>query len=139
MIGHLTGKIVTCSPGHVLLVVTGVGYNLHIPLSTFYTLSSGGNASVILHVHTHVREEALQLYGFARLEERSAFERLISISGVGPRLALAILSGIGVDELRAAVESQLFPRFHSPARVRSFVAPVLAAREKRISCKFSGE
>jgi Holliday junction DNA helicase RuvA len=80
-----------------------VGYAVQIPLSTFYALSDAGRAPVSLHVHTHVREDALQLYGFASPEERSAFEMLIGISGVGPRLALAILSGIGVDELREAV------------------------------------
>ena len=106
MIGRLTGKLLSCSPGQVLIDVTGVGYDIHIPLSTFYTLSGGTGATVSLHVHTHVRAEALQLYGFASPEERTAFERLIAISGVGPRLALAILSGIGADELRAAVLCQ---------------------------------
>jgi Holliday junction DNA helicase RuvA len=103
MIGRLTGRIVDCTPGQVLLDVTGVGYNLQIPLSTYYNLSSAGGSKVSLHVHTHVREDALQLFGFSSLDERAAFEQLISISGVGPRLALAVLSGIGVDELRETV------------------------------------
>jgi len=106
MIGQLTGKILRCSPEQVVLDVSGVGYNVHIPLSTFYTLSSGTGSTVSLHVHTHVREDAFHLYGFANQEERAVFERLIGISGVGPRLALAILSGIGVDELRTAVQNQ---------------------------------
>jgi Holliday junction DNA helicase RuvA len=106
MIGRLTGKILHCSPGQVLLDVTGVGYEVQIPLSTFYKLSEGAGSVVSLHVHTHVREDALQLYGFSSSDERIAFGRLIAISGVGPRMALAILSGIGVDELRQAVYHQ---------------------------------
>ena len=108
MIGRLTGTILEYSPNEVLLDVAGVGYALQIPLSTFYAIS-GGNGSgkrASLHVHTHVREDTLQLYGFAELRERAVFEQLIAISGVGPRLALAILSGIGVAELGSAVERQ---------------------------------
>ena len=106
MIGRLTGTILDCAPGQVLLDVSGVGYALQIPLSTFYVLAEGSGRPASLHVHTHVREDALLLFGFASLEERGAFERLITISGVGPRLAIGILSGIGVDELRIAVEQQ---------------------------------
>jgi Holliday junction DNA helicase RuvA len=88
----------------VVLDVGGVGYDVEIPLSTFYVLAEGGRgAPVSLYVHTHVREDALQLYGFNAVDERTQFRRLIGISGVGPRLALAILSGIGVDELERAV------------------------------------
>jgi Holliday junction DNA helicase RuvA len=103
MIGRLTGRIVHRLPDAVLVDVGGVGYEVRIPLSTFYALATDGGSPVSLHVHTHVREDALQLYGFASRAERSAFEQLIAISGVGPKLALGILSGIGVDELRAAV------------------------------------
>jgi Holliday junction DNA helicase RuvA len=106
MIGQLTGKILDCTPGQVLLDVTGVGYDVRIPLSTFYALSAGEGSVVSLHVHTHVREDALQLYGFASRDERSAFALLIGISGVGPKMALAILSGIGVEELRESVHRQ---------------------------------
>lgn len=106
MIGQLTGKLLGCSPGRVLLDVSGVGYDVHIPLSTYYTLSGNSGSVVSLHVHTHVREDTLQLFGFARRGERAVFEILIGISGVGPKLALAILSGIGVDELRETVLEQ---------------------------------
>jgi Holliday junction DNA helicase RuvA len=106
MIGQLTGKILDCTPGQVLLDVTGVGYDVRIPLSTFYALSAGEGSVVSLHVHTHVREDALQLYGFASRDERSVFALLIGISGVGPKMALAILSGIGVEELRESVHRQ---------------------------------
>ena len=83
--------------------VGGVGYEVQIPLSTFYELAADTGATVSLRVHTHVREDALLLFGFSTEDERTVFEQLISISGVGPRLALAILSGIGVCELREAI------------------------------------
>ena len=102
MIGRLTGTIAECSPGSVVLDVGGVGYSLQIPLSTFYALKEGNGTQATLHVHTHVREDALLLFGFASAEERLAFERLIAISGVGPRTALAVLSGIGVEDLERA-------------------------------------
>jgi len=103
MIGRLSGIVLTTTPDQLILDVAGVGYQLSIPLTTFYRV---GNAQglVSLHVHTHVREDAIQLFGFWSEGERSTFERLISISGIGPRLALAVLSGIGVDELRRAID-----------------------------------
>jgi len=104
MIGRLSGRLVDCEPGSAVLDVGGVGYELRIPLSTYYRLSARPDPAV-LFVHTHVREDALALFGFATREERTGFERLISISGVGPRMALAVLSGIGVEDLfRAVVE-----------------------------------
>jgi Holliday junction DNA helicase RuvA len=103
MIGRLRGTILECTPGQVLLDVSGVGYDVQIPLSTFYALSGGSGSVISLHIHTHVRAEALQLFGFESSEERSVFELLIAISGVGPKMALAILSGIGVDELHETV------------------------------------
>jgi Holliday junction DNA helicase RuvA len=104
MIGRLKGVLIESSPGRVVLDVSGVGYEVQIPLSTFYELPEPGDASSVqLHIHTHVRAEALLLYGFASPEERRAFELLIAISGVGPRMALAFLSGIGVQELTLAV------------------------------------
>jgi Holliday junction DNA helicase RuvA len=107
VIGRLSGTLLERAPGRVVLDVAGVGYEVQIPLSTFYGLpeaASGGR--VTLYIHTHVRAEALQLYGFGERDERRAFERLIGISGVGPRLALAILSGIGVRDLAVAVRAE---------------------------------
>ena len=103
MIGRLSGTVLTTTPDQLILDVAGVGYQLSIPLTTFYRL---GNAQglVSLHVHTHVREDAIQLFGFWSEGERSTFERLIAISGIGPRLALVVLSGIGVDELQRAID-----------------------------------
>lgn len=104
MIGRLTGTVIDCSPGDLLLDVSGVGYALRIPLSTYYyVIQQTAGTSVSIHVHTHVREDTLQLYGFGAVDERTTFQRLITISGVGPRIALAILSGIGTSELRVAV------------------------------------
>ena len=103
MIGQLTGKVVSRAPDRVVVDVSGVGYDLRIPLSTFYALPRDAGSLVSLQVHTHVREDALQLYGFSSRDERAAFELLIGISGVGPRMALAILSGMEVAELRATV------------------------------------
>ena len=84
MIGRLSGRLLVCQPGELLLDVDGVGYEVQIPLSTYYQMTGHGTADgVTLHVHTHVREDALQLFGFATLDERGAFEKLIAISGVG--------------------------------------------------------
>jgi Holliday junction DNA helicase RuvA len=87
----------------VIVDVQGVGYEVHVPLSTYYDVGDEA-ADVALHVHTHVREDALQLYGFLTALEQQVFERLISISGIGPRLAIAVLSGIEPRELIGAVQ-----------------------------------
>lgn len=113
MIGRLSGKIVEREPGRVLLDVGGVGYAVQISLNTFYRLCEETGSETTLHVHTHVREESLDLFGFATRDERSSFELLIGISGVGPKLALSILSGIGADELKSAVAQQDRPRLQS--------------------------
>ena len=110
MIGRLTGFIVECEPTSLLLEVGGVGYALDIPLSTYYVLAGRNEPAVSLFVHTHVREDALRLFGFVTKEERAMFEMLVGITGVGPRLALAILSGIGVEDLREAIVLQDRPR-----------------------------
>lgn len=106
MIARLTGVLAECGPAAALLDVGGVGYRVQIPLSTFYRLTSSLGSTASLHVHTHVREDALSLFGFATADELAVFERLIGVSGVGPKLALAVLSGIGVDDFaRALAES----------------------------------
>jgi holliday junction DNA helicase RuvA len=103
MIGRLTGNIIEARPDEVLLDVAGVGYLLHVPLSTYFRCAGTHAAPLSLHVHTHVREDAIQLFGFATPGERTAFESLLSVSGIGPRIALAVLSGIDLDELERAV------------------------------------
>jgi Holliday junction DNA helicase RuvA len=102
MIGRLTGSLAASRPDEVVVDVGGVGYRVHIPLSTFYKLVDAQGA-VSLHVHTHVREDAIQLFGFWTEAERTAFQRLIAVSGIGPKIALAVLSGIDADEMERAV------------------------------------
>ncbi|MBM3778009.1 MAG: Holliday junction branch migration protein RuvA [Acidimicrobiia bacterium] len=103
MIGFLRGVVLEKHPDRLLVDVHGVGYELRVPLSTYYHVGDEG-AEVALRVHTHLREDALQLYGFLTAVELEAFERLIGISGIGPRLALAVLSGIEPRELAEAVQ-----------------------------------
>jgi Holliday junction DNA helicase RuvA len=102
MIAHLRGRLLEKHPNRVIVDVQGVGYEVHVPLSTFYELAEPG-AEVSLRIHTHVREDALLLYGFGTLLELQLFERLIGVSGIGPKLALAVLSGIEPSELVAAI------------------------------------
>ena len=105
MIARLRGTLVDKSPSRIVIDVGGVGYDVQIPLSTFYPLGEPGS-DVLLRVHTHVREDALALFGFATPLEHDLFERLIAINGVGPKLGLAVLSGIEPAELIKAVRSQ---------------------------------
>ena len=105
MIARLSGTLVEVKPGSVVLDVGGVGYELSIPLGTFSALPKAGEKAV-LHVHTHVREDALLLYGFATVQEKYVFERLLSVSGIGPRVALTVLSGLPLPELVGAIASQ---------------------------------
>ncbi len=101
MIGYLEGPIHDLSTDRVVVLAGGVGYLVNIPLSTYYKLEHQKIAS--LQIHMHVREDALALYGFSSKDEKFAFEKLISISGIGPRLAQVILSGIDVFELSEAI------------------------------------
>ena len=105
MIARLSGRVVEKGPSRLVIDVAGVGYEVLVPLSTFYVAGDEG-AAVTLRVHTHVREDALALYGFATPLEQDLFERLIAISGIGPKLALAVLSGIEAPDLIAAVRQQ---------------------------------
>ena len=103
MIAHLRGTILEKHPNRVVVDVGGVGYDVAVPLSTFYGLADAGG-EVALRVHTHVREDAIALFGFATVLELDLFERLIGISGIGPKLGLAVLSGIEPLELIGAIE-----------------------------------
>ena len=103
MIAHLRGSILEKHPNRIVIDVNGVGYDVFVPLSTFYGLGEPG-AAIALHIHTHVREDAFLLYGFATRLEQELFERLIGVSGIGPKVALAVLSGIEPQEFIRAIE-----------------------------------
>jgi Holliday junction DNA helicase RuvA len=104
MIGYLKGTLLRVTPGVVLLDVGGVGYELHTPLSTYYEVQKlGEKGTAAFHVHTHVREDALLLFGFHTEGERRLFEKLISVSGIGPKLAQTALSGMSSEDLASAI------------------------------------
>ena len=104
MIAHLNGTLLEKHVQRLVVDVGGVGYDVSVPLSTFYTVGDPGSR-VALRIHTHVREDALQLFGFATALELLLFQRLIGVSGIGPKVALAVLSGIEPDELVRAIRS----------------------------------
>jgi Holliday junction DNA helicase RuvA len=103
VIASLRGNILEKHPNRIVVDVNGVGYEVFVPLSTFYGLGDAGSA-IAVRIHTHVREDALLLYGFATLLEQELFERLIGVSGIGPKVALAVLSGIEPLDLIRAIE-----------------------------------
>ena len=103
MIAHLRGKLAQKEPARVIVDVNGVGYEVFIPLTTFTALPDAGS-EVSIDVHTHVREDIIALYGFSTRRERSIFEKLMTISGIGPRLAVTILSGGSVEDLVSAIK-----------------------------------
>jgi holliday junction DNA helicase RuvA len=105
MIGRLTGTLLEKNPPQILLDVQGVGYEVDVPMSTFYNLPAL-KEKVVLHTQFVVREDAQLLYGFATHEERAAFRQLLKISGVGPKLALSVLSGLSLADLASAVENK---------------------------------
>ncbi len=102
MIAHLRGKLLAKHPNQAIVEVGGVGYDITISVPTFSDLPDTGS-EVALHIHTHVREDALALYGFLRSAEKELFEKLITVSGIGPKLAITILSGMQADEMASAI------------------------------------
>jgi Holliday junction DNA helicase RuvA len=114
MIAYLRGTVRFKRPSRVVIDVGGVGYDVSIPVSTFYSLEDEGREAA-LHIHTQVREDALALYGFKTEREKTLFEKLISVSQVGPKLAITILSGLEFDELIAALrKGDLVALTHMP-------------------------
>ena len=103
MIGYLTGKIISSKPTQILLDVNGVGYSVNISINTFERISE--KEIISLFIHTSVKEDSITLFGFFTQSEKEMFELLISISGIGPKLALSILSGINVDDLKFAISN----------------------------------
>ncbi|HVN75247.1 MAG TPA: Holliday junction branch migration protein RuvA [Thermoanaerobaculaceae bacterium] len=111
MIGHLDGRVVELQPGLVVVEAGGVGYEVHVPVSAHPSLA--GRERATLFVHTHVREDQLALYGFVTRLERDTFRLLLGVSGIGPRTALALLSGLTPDDLAGAVEAEQWRRLAS--------------------------
>src|SRR2546425_254622 len=109
MIAHLSGTLLSKQATSVILDVGGVGYEVTIPLSTFYELEDAGS-KVQLRIYTHVREDALQLYGFKTARERELFMRVISVSGIGPKLGITLLSGMSADEMIASIRTNNLAR-----------------------------
>ena len=103
MIAHLRGKLLAKNASHVIVEAGGVGYGVSIPVSTFYDLGDLG-ADTVLHIYTHIREDTLALYGFRTEQEKRLFEKLIGVSGVGPKLAITILSGLEPSDLIPAIQ-----------------------------------
>jgi Holliday junction DNA helicase RuvA len=104
MIAHLRGKLLTKHPNQAIVETGGVGYDIAISVPTFSNLPGVGG-EVALHIHTHVREDQIALYGFLRSAEKGLFEKLLTVSGIGPKLAITILSGMAADEMTGAIRS----------------------------------
>jgi Holliday junction DNA helicase RuvA len=109
MIAHLRGRLISKHPNQAIVEAGGVGYDVLITVPTFSELPAAG-AEVALHIHTHVREDALALYGFLRPEEKQLFEKLITVSGIGPKLAITILSGMATTDMVGAIRGNDFAR-----------------------------
>ncbi|HEV7858126.1 MAG TPA: Holliday junction branch migration protein RuvA [Pyrinomonadaceae bacterium] len=112
MIAHLNGTLLAKQATALIIDVGGVGYEVTIPLSTFYDLEDAG-ANVSLRIYTHVREDTLQLFGFKTARERELFQRLISVSGIGPKLGITMLSGMSADEIIASIRTNNLARLTS--------------------------
>jgi Holliday junction DNA helicase RuvA len=109
MIAHLRGRLISKHPNQAIVEAAGVGYDVTITVPTFSDLPALGS-EVALHVHTHVREDAIALFGFLRAEEKQLFEKLITVSGIGPKLAITILSGMATAEMVGAIRGNDFAR-----------------------------
>src|SRR3954470_8074537 len=103
MIAHLRGRLIAKHPNQAIVEAAGVGYDVVITVPTFSELGTVGN-EVAMHIHTHVREAAIALFGFLHPEEKQLFEKLLSVSGIGPKLAITILSGMAADAMVAAIK-----------------------------------
>ena len=140
MIAHLRGKLLERKPNLALVEAGGVGYAVTIPISTFSQLGEPGE-EVALHIHTHVREDALALFGFLTRAEKELFEKLITISGIGPRLAVTVLSGLPAGELVAAItagDAQRLTRIPGVGR-KTGERIVLELREKLSAALIDGK
>ena len=138
MISHLSGTLFEKSTQSIVIEVGGVGYEVFVPLSTFYALPEK-QAPVSLHIHTHVREDALVLFGFSTRLEKSLFLMLVSVSGIGPKLSANILSGMGAEELLRAIASGDADRLQAIPGIGKKTAERIALELKDRAAKFSGD
>jgi Holliday junction DNA helicase RuvA len=109
MIAHLRGRLIAKHPNQTIVEAAGIGYDVNITVPTFTDLPALGS-EVALHIHTHVREDTIALYGFLRAEEKQLFEKLLTVSGIGPKLAITILSGMATADMVGAIRSNDFAR-----------------------------
>ena len=131
MIAHLRGKLIARHPNQAIVETMGVGYDVTITVPTFSELPSAGS-EVALHIHTHVREDQIALYGFLRPEEKQLFEKLITVSGIGPKLAITILSGMPADDMTGAIRGNDIARLTKIPGIgkKTAVRMVLELRDK---------
>jgi len=140
MIALLTGKIAHKSPEYIILDVNGVGYRVQIPFSTYYELPEGGD-EISLNIYTHVKEDAISLYGFRTADEKLFFQLLISVSGIGPKLGKDILSNIQVTDLAAAITRGDLARLSAVPGIGKKTAErlVLELKDKVAKQEFAGK
>jgi Holliday junction DNA helicase RuvA len=139
VIARLSGTLLEKHVQRLVIDVSGVGYDVLVPLSTFYAVGDAG-AKVVLRIHTHVREDALQLFGFVTALEQELFERLISVSGIGPKLALAVLSGIESGDLVKAIRSSDIARLtRTPGIGRKTAERLIVELKDRMPQAAAGE
>ncbi|MCD6295347.1 MAG: Holliday junction branch migration protein RuvA [Deltaproteobacteria bacterium] len=138
MISHLRGTLFEKSTQSIIIEVGGVGYEVFVPLSTFYALPEH-HGPVSLHIHTHIREDALVLFGFSTKLEKSLFLMLVSVSGIGPKLSANILSGMGAEELLRAIASGDTDRLQAIPGIGKKTAERIALELKDRAAKFSGD
>jgi len=131
MIAHLRGTLLTKHPNQVVVETAGVGYEVNISVPTFSELPANGS-EVALHIHTHVREDVIALYGFLRPPEKALFEKLMTVSGIGAKLAITILSGMAADDMAAAIRGNDLARLTKIPGIGKKTAErmVLELREK---------
>ena len=128
MIAHLRGRLISKHPNQAVVDAGGVGYDVAISVPTFSELPAEGS-DVALHIHTHVREDAIALFGFLRADEKRLFEKLIQVSGIGPKLAITILSGMSASDMVAAIKGNDVGRLtRIPGIGKTHLLNALAAR-----------
>ena len=138
MIARISGTLIFKSVNHIIVDASGIGYRILVPLTTFYELPEAGQF-VTLHIHTHVKQDAISLFGFFSNEEKDIFQLMISVTGIGPRLAINILSGISAEELIMAVSQENLSRLVGIPGVGKKMAERMILELKDKVIKFGSE